>query len=49
MGIIYNEGGKLTFIHASLSHKKVLVNREPLSVYLTNTKGTGVILARVTE
>ena len=49
MGIIFNEGGRLTFIHASLSHKKVLVNREPLSVYLKNTKGTGVVLARVSE
>lgn len=47
MGIIYKEGNNLTFIHASLSHKKVLVNREPLSVYVNNTKGTGIILARI--
>ena len=49
MGIIFKEGGILTFIHASLTHKKVLVNREPLSVYLKNTKGTGVVLARISE
>ena len=47
MGIIFKEGNNLTFIHASLSHKRVLVNREPLSAYLKNTKGTGIILARI--
>ncbi|MDD3273990.1 MAG: DUF1460 domain-containing protein [Bacteroidales bacterium] len=49
MGIIYKEGSHLSFIHASLSHKKVLVNREPLSEYIKKTKGTGVVLARVNE
>lgn len=46
MGIIYKEGNNLTFIHASLTHKKVIVNREPLHTYLSNTKGTGIILSR---
>ena len=47
MGIIYKEGEQLTFIHASFTHKKVLVNKEPLSVYLNNTKATGVVLSRI--
>lgn len=47
MGIIYKEGEQLTFIHASFTHKKVLVNKEPLSVYLKNTKATGVVLSRI--
>lgn len=47
MGIIYKEGGMLTFIHASSSHKKVVLNREPLAVYTKGTgRNAGVIIAR---
>jgi len=47
VGIIYRDGGKLTFIHASSLHKKVLINEEPLAVYVNSTgRNTGIVLAR---
>lgn len=47
VGIIYKEGKKLTFIHASSTHKKVVINKEPLSEYVKGTgRNTGIVLAR---
>ncbi|MDL2290446.1 DUF1460 domain-containing protein, partial [Paludibacteraceae bacterium OttesenSCG-928-F17] len=47
-GIAYWEGAKLTFIHASSKHKKVIVNPESLSDYCTGIKSnTGVIVVRM--
>jgi hypothetical protein len=47
VGIIYRDGGKLTFIHASSLHKKVLINEEPLAAYINSTgRNTGIVLAR---
>lgn len=47
VGFIYKEKGMLTFIHASTLAKKVIVNQEPLSVYLSKGKSsTGVMIAR---
>ncbi|HBY02862.1 MAG TPA: DUF1460 domain-containing protein [Rikenellaceae bacterium] len=47
VGIIYKEGDKLTFFHASSSQKKVVLNKEPLSVFVKGTgRNTGIVLAR---
>jgi len=47
VGIIYKDGKKLTFIHASSKHKKVVINKEPLSEYVKGTgRNTGIVLAR---
>ena len=46
VGFIYNDG-QLTFIHASTSAKKVIVNPQPLSVYIEkNKRNIGVMIAR---
>ncbi|OFY40543.1 MAG: hypothetical protein A2X18_11440 [Bacteroidetes bacterium GWF2_40_14] len=47
VGIIYKDGKKLTFIHASSTHKKVVINKDPLSVFVKGTgRNTGIVLAR---
>ena len=47
VGIIYKDGKKLTFIHASSTHKKVVINKEPLSEFVKGTgRNTGIVLAR---
>jgi len=47
VGIIYKDGDKLTFIHASSSKKKVIINQEPLSAFVRGTgRNTGIVLAR---
>ena len=47
VGFIYRNQGFVTFIHASSSAKKVIVNPQALSVYVEkNKRNTGVILAR---
>lgn len=47
VGIIYKDGDKLTFFHASSSQKKVVLNKEPLSAFVKGTgRNTGIVLAR---
>lgn len=47
VGLIYRENGKLTFIHASSSLKKVIVNEGLLSEYVARIKNNiGVIITR---
>jgi len=47
MGIVYKQGKKLTFIHASSSYKKVIINESTLSEYVAGTgRNTGIVLAR---
>jgi len=48
LGIIYKDGEMLTFIHASSSARKVIINKEPLSDFVRNTKGrnTGIVVVR---
>ncbi len=47
VGIIYNTEGKQTFIHASTTKKKVIVNEAPLSTYVSNIKNTiGIMIIR---
>ena len=47
VGIIYKEGDKLTFIHASSSKKKVIINQESLSTFVKgSSRNTGIVLAR---
>lgn len=47
VGIIYFEGENLRFIHASSSHKKVVISEISLTDYLLkNPKNTGIIVAR---
>lgn len=48
IGFIYRDGEKLTFIHASSSAKKVLVNEVSLADYVAKIKSNkGVLIARV--
>lgn len=47
VGIIYREGDKLTFIHASTSQKKVILNPEPLQEYVQGIKrNCGIMIVR---
>lgn len=47
VGFIYWQGDKLTFIHASSSAKKVIVNPEPLRDYVVkNKRNKGVMIVR---
>ena len=47
LGIAYWNNGKLTFIHASSKHKKVLINPESLIDYCNGIKrNTGIIILR---
>lgn len=48
LGIIYKDGEMLTFIHASSSARKVIINKEPLSDFVRSTKGrnTGIVVVR---
>lgn len=47
VGIISREGDKLTFIHASTSQKKVIVNAEPLQDYVQSIKrNSGIMIVR---
>lgn len=47
VGIIYKDGNMLTFIHASSSQKKVIINKDPLSAFVKGTgRNTGIVLAR---
>lgn len=48
MAYAYWEKGKLSFIHASLSERKVIVNPTPLSEYTRQVKhNTGILVVRV--
>ena len=45
--IICREGDKLTFIHASTSRKRVVVNEEPLQEYVQGVKrNCGIMIVR---
>ncbi len=47
VGIIYKDGKRLTFIHASSKKEKVVIHEGTLSEYVKNTgRNTGVVLAR---
>ncbi len=47
VGFIYRKDGKLTFIHASSSEKKVIINPESLQEYVINVKrNTGIMIVR---
>ena len=47
VGFIYHDKGQLTFIHASTTAKKVIVNPQALSVYIDkNKRNIGVMIAR---
>jgi cell wall-associated NlpC family hydrolase len=48
VGIIYKDGNNLTFIHASSSARKVIINKEPLSEFVkgTNGRNTGIVVVR---
>ncbi|MDR0572759.1 MAG: DUF1460 domain-containing protein [Tannerella sp.] len=47
VGFIYHDNEELTFIHASTSAKKVIVNPQALSVYMTkNKRNVGLMLVR---
>ena len=47
IGFIYHNKGQLTFIHASSTAKKVIVNPQPLTVYMEkNKRNIGVMIAR---
>lgn len=47
VGIICREGGKLTFIHASTTKKRVIVNEEPLQEYVQSVKrNCGIMIVR---
>lgn len=47
VGIICREGDKLTFIHASTSRKRVVVNEEPLQEYVQGVKrNCGIMIVR---
>lgn len=47
VGIICREGETLTFIHASTSKKKVIVNEEPLQEYVQRIKrNSGIMIVR---
>lgn len=47
VGIIYKDGKRLTFIHASSKMEKVVIHEGTLSEYVKNTgRNTGVVLAR---
>jgi hypothetical protein len=48
VGFAVLENGKLTFIHASSSSKKVIINKEPLIEYLTKIKNNvGIMVLRL--
>jgi hypothetical protein len=47
LGIAYRHKGQLSFIHASVKHKKVIINPESLSDYCSTIKtNTGIIVLR---
>lgn len=47
VGIICREGDKLTFIHASTTRKRVIVNEEPLQEYVQGIKrNCGILIVR---
>lgn len=47
VGIICREGDKLTFIHASTTKKRVIVNEEPLQEYVQGIKrNCGIMIVR---
>lgn len=47
VGLIYWEGEKLTFIHASSAAKKVIINEDPLQTYVEKGKNTiGIFVVR---
>lgn len=47
VGIIYRVGDKLTFIHASTTQKKVVVNEAPLQDYVESLKrNSGIMVVR---
>jgi hypothetical protein len=48
MAIVYHEGKKLTFIHASYTHKQVEINQTTMGEYVKNTgRNTGIVLAKL--
>ncbi|MCC8198329.1 MAG: DUF1460 domain-containing protein [Tannerellaceae bacterium] len=47
VGIVYKEGGKTTFMHASSTAKEVIVNPEPVYEYVKGLQNTtGILVAR---
>ena len=49
VGFAYHNSGELTFIHASTSAKKVIINPQPLLSYVKNNRrNTGIIVVRPT-
>lgn len=50
LGFVYRDGDKLTFIHASSTAKKVIVNEDSIDVYVSKVKNdTGVMIVRLLE
>ncbi len=50
IGIAYREGDRLTFIHASTTANKVIINPTPLTQYINGVKSqSGVRVIRITE
>jgi hypothetical protein len=49
VGIIYKTNEKLTFVHASSTNKKVIINEEPLQEYVQSVKkDNGIMIVRPT-
>ncbi|MFA6767070.1 MAG: N-acetylmuramoyl-L-alanine amidase-like domain-containing protein [Parabacteroides sp.] len=49
VGIIYKTNEKLTFIHASSTNKRVIINEEPLQEYVQSVKkNNGIMIVRPT-
>lgn len=50
LGFVYRDGNRLTFIHASSTAKKVIINEDPIDVYVSKVKNdTGVMIVRLLE
>lgn len=48
MAIVYHEGKKLTFIHASSSGKKVMINESTMGEFVMGSKrNTGIVLSAI--
>lgn len=47
VGLIYKEGDKLTFIHASSTQRKVIINKEPLAGFVKgSSRNSGIVVVR---
>jgi hypothetical protein len=50
MAIVYHEGKKLTFIHASSSGKKVMINESSMGEFVLSSKrNTGIVLSALNQ